>query len=147
MYMTSSFVTGSPLGLRFQSRTARDHMKDVLDAAESGGTAVITRNRPVAAVDAGTLEELLAKEAPFEILSSVTDEQIAFWLADGLVHGVGADLEEATNDFLDALLDYAQSWFEDLSRAPNHAHNRLLLLRIALHAGDREELERVVFDD
>lgn len=145
--MTSVVVTETPLGLRYKARSARDHIKDVLDAAEGGGTAVITRDRPVAAVDAGVLEELLAERAPFAVLSSVTDDQVAFWLADGLVHGVGTNLEDATSDFLDALVDYARSWFEDLRNAPNHAHNRLLVLRIALHAGDREELERVVFGD
>ena len=89
----------------------------------------------------------LAEQAPFDVVSSVTEDQVAFWLADGLVHGVGSNLAEATDDFLDALVDYAQSWFEDLRNAPNHAHNRLLVLRVVLHAGDREELERVVFDD
>lgn len=137
----------TPVGLRYKARSARDHIKDVLDAAEGGGTAIIIRERPVAAVDAGVLEELLAERAPFEVLSSVTSDQVAFWLADGLVHGVGANLEEATDDFLDALVDYAKSWFEELRNAPNHAHNRLLVLRVALHAGDREELERVVFGD
>ena len=144
--MPTTFAPETSLGLRFKSRSARDHIKDVLDAAEAGSTAVITRERPVAVVDAGLLEELLAEQAPFEILSSITDEQVAFWLADGLVHGVGGDLRAATDDFLDALVDYASSWFQDLRSAPNHAHNRLLALRIALHAGDRDELERVVFD-
>jgi len=145
--MTPFMASEIPVGMRYKSRSARDHIKDVLDAAEAGGTAIITRDRPVAAVDAGVLAELLAEQAPFDVVSSVTEDQVAFWLADGLVHGVGSNLAEATDDFLDALVDYAQSWFEDLRNAPNHAHNRLLVLRVALHAGDREELERVVFDD
>ena len=39
----------------------------------------------MAAVDAGVLAELLKVQPPFEVLSSVTDNQVAFWLADGLV--------------------------------------------------------------
>lgn len=145
--MTQTLISEIPMGVHYKSRAARDHMKDVLDAAEAGGTAIITRERPVAAVDAGVLAELLAAQVPFEVLSSVTDDQVAFWLSDGLVHGVGSNLEEATDDFLDALLTYATSWFEDLRSAPNHAHNKLLVLRIALHAHDRDALERAVFGD
>ena len=145
--MTQTVAPQIPMGVHYKSRSARDHLKDVLDAAEAGGTAIITRERPVAAVDAGVLAELLETQAPFDVLSSVTDEQVAFWLADGLVHGVGDNLAAATDDFLDALIDYATSWLEDLHDAPNHAHNRLLVLRIALHAQDRLELERAVFGD
>jgi len=145
--MTPAMAPEIPLGIHYKSRTARDHIKDVLDAAEAGGTAIITRDRPVAAVDAKVLAELLAAQAPFNVLSSTTEDQVAFWLADGLVHGVGDDIVQATDDFLDALIDYAKSWFEDLRDAPNHAHNKLLVLRIALHSGDRDELERAVFDD
>lgn len=90
------------------------------------------RSRPLAVVDAAVLEDLLAERAPIEVVSSVTGDQVAFWLADGLVH---------------ALVDYVQCWFDDLRDAPNHAHNRLLALRVALHCGDRDELRRVVFGD
>jgi hypothetical protein len=145
--MTQTLTPQIPMGVHYKSRAARDHLKDVLDAAEAGGTAIITRERPVAAVDAEVLGELLRTQAPFDVLSSVTDNQVAFWLADGLVHGVGDNLSDATEDFLDALIDYAATWLEDLRDAPNHAHNRLLVLRIALNAQDRNELERAVFGD
>ena len=108
---------------------------------------VITRDRPVAAIDARALEELLAIRAPFDVLSSVTNDQVALWLSDGSAYAVGPDLATATVGFLDALVDYAQSWFDDLREAPNHAQNRWLAMRIALHAGDREELEHAVFGD
>ena len=145
--MATVLTPSYPIGRRFKARSFRDNLKSVLDLAEIGGSSVVTRNHPIATVDAAVLEELLAERAPFEVLSSVTDAQVAFWLADGLVHAAGDDLKAATDAFLDALIDYAESWFEDLRDAPNHAHNRLLVLRIALHAGDRDELERVVFDD
>ncbi|MFI4971207.1 MAG: hypothetical protein ACHP7H_00890 [Hyphomicrobiales bacterium] len=135
------------MGQRYKSRSARDHLSDLLTAAEAGVPSVITRDRPVATIDANLLEELLATRAPFDVLSSVTDDQVAFWLADGSAHAVGSDLGSATEGFLDALIDYAQSWYEDLRDAPNHVQNRWLALRIALHAGDRKELEYVVFGD
>jgi len=137
----------SSMGRRYKSRSARDNFSDLLTAAEAGVPSVITRDRPVVTIDAQLLEELLATRAPFDVLSSVTDDQVAFWLADGSAHAVGPDLDSATEDFLDALIDYAQSWYEDLQGAPNHVQNRWLALRIALHAGDRKELEHAVFGD
>jgi len=135
------------MGLRYKSRSARDNFSDLLTAAEAGMPPVITRDRPVAAIDARALEELLAIRAPFDVLSSVTNDQVALWLSDGSAYAVGPDLATATDGFLDALVDYAQSWFDDLREAPNHAQNRWLAMRIALHAGDREELEHAVFGD
>lgn len=135
------------LGRRYRSREASDHFRELLDAAEAGATAVVLRSRPLAVVDAAVLEDLLADQAPIDVVSSVTGDQVAFWLADGLVHAVGHDLDEATEAFLDALVDYARCWFDDLRDASNHAHNRLLALRVALHCGDRDELRRVVFGD
>ena len=135
------------IGQRYKSRSARDNFSELISAAEAGVPSVITRDHPVATIDARMLEELLATRAPFDVLSSVTDDQVAFWLADGSAHAVGPDLGSATEGFLDALIDYAQSWFDDLRDAPNHAQNRWLALRIALHAGEREELENTVFGD
>lgn len=135
------------VGHRYKARDARDHWKDVLDAAEGGAAAVIERNRPVGVVDAALLEELLSDKAPFSVQSSVAADQVAFWLEDGLVHAVGGSLDEATGNFLDALVDYAEAWFAELRDAPNHAHNRLLVLRVVLLAGDRAALEAAVFDD
>lgn len=135
------------LGHQFKAREARDHLKDLLDAVEGGAAAVIRREKPVVAVEREVLDALLGERAPFNVLSSVTPGQVAFWLADAPVHAVGADLDEATEAFLDALVDYAESWFDDLRRAPNHAGNLHLVLRVAIYAGDRGELARAVFGD
>jgi len=61
---------------------ARDHFKDVLDAVEGGAAAVIRREKPVVALERHVLDALLADLAPFDVLSSVADEQVAFWLTD-----------------------------------------------------------------
>lgn len=135
------------LGRRYKARHARDHFRDVLNAAEAGSTVVILRDRPVATVDAAILEELLAVAAPFRVLSSVSDDEVAFWTEDGLVHATGATMEEATEAFLVALVDYAAAWFDELRDAPNHEHNRLLALRIALNAGDHDAFVRAVFGE
>lgn len=144
--MVPASATPAPIGPRYKSRAARDHFKTVLDEAERGSIAVVMRDRPVAAIDAAVLETLLADKAPFDIQTSVTDGQVAMWLKDGSVHAVGSTYDEAESQFVDALITYATDWLDDLRSAPNHAHNRFLVLRVALHAGDRDELTRVVFE-
>jgi hypothetical protein len=63
------------------------------------------------------------------------------------VHAVGADIDQAEEEFLDALIDYADLWMKELRHAPNHAKNEILVTRIAMFAGDREELRQVVFSE
>lgn len=83
--------------------------------------AVIRRRAPVVAIDRETLGALLAA-VPVPVMSSVTDGQFAFWVDGAPIHAVGDDFDTAEEAFLDALVDYAEAWFEDLRTAPNHAH-------------------------
>lgn len=138
---------GFELGHQFKSREARDNIKAVLDTAEHGGIAVICRDAPVVVLSRDALDEALGRLAPLDVRSGVTDGQVAFWLDDAPVHAVGASLDDAEDEFLDALVDYVELWFEDLHRAPNHAQHKALALRVAMFAGDRDELRRVVFGD
>jgi len=136
------------LGHQFRAREARDQFKDVLDEAEQGGVAVVRRrDKPVVLLLREQVDRLVEAKAPLDVMSAVTDGQIAFWLRDVPVHAVGADLEEAEVRFLDALVDYADLWFHELRYAANHAQHQHLALRVAMYAGNREELRRVVFGE
>ncbi len=133
------------LGHQFKAREARDQLKDVLDEAEHGGVAVIRRDKPVVLVLREHLDLLLEERVSLEVKSAVANGQIAFWLEDAPVHATGSDLDQAEEQFLDALVDYADLWFHELRHAPNHARHQYLALRVALYAGKREELRQVVF--
>ena len=135
------------LGHQFKSREARDNFKLVLDAAERGDLAVVRRDAPLVVVRRDIYDADLESSAPFDVKSSIQDGQISFWMDRLPVHGSGATLPEAEEAFLDALVDYADLWVEELRHAPNHKDNAPMIRRITMYVGDREELRRVVFDD
>lgn len=132
---------------QFKAREARDHFKQLMDRAESGGVAVLRRNSAMVLVSRAVLDEALAARHPFDVNVSFADGQTSMWI-DGLpVHGVADSYDEAEEDFLDALIDYAEAWVSELRFAPNHAANGGLVERVLMFAGDRDELRRVVFGD
>ncbi|HXH56966.1 hypothetical protein [Iamia sp.] len=135
------------LGHEFRSREARDHLKDVLDRAESGGVAVIRRTVPVVVLHRDAVGAALQAAAPVPVLSSVSGGQFFFWVEGAPIHAVGDGLTAAEEAFLDALVDYAQAWFDGLNTAPNHKRFRNLALLVGIYAGDRAELHRVIFGD
>lgn len=143
--LTAPAPTG--LGYQYKAREARDHFKLVLDAAERGDIAVVRREAPMVVVRRDIYDATLEATAPFDVKSSIQSGQVSFWIDGMPVHGVGASLEEAENDFLDAIVDYAGLWIDELRHAPNHKQNASLVRRITMYAGDREELRRIVFGD
>lgn len=148
MSIATRTAGGFALGHEFKAREARDHLKDVLDRAEAGGVSVIRRGRsPVVVLDRDTLGATLRASTPVPVLSSVTKGQFAFWVDGAPIHAVGDDLDIAEDEFLDALIDYAEAWFDRLHNAPNHRQYRDLAFLVAIYAGDRPELHRVIFGD
>lgn len=135
------------LGHQFKAREARDHFKDVLDVAEGGAVAVIRRGYPVVVVNRAVMDDALGVLAPLDVRSAATNGEVAFWLEDAPVHATGSNLDEAEDNFLDALLDYVDLWFRELRNAPNHKQHQHLAMRVAMFAGDADELRRVVFGD
>ena len=132
---------------QFKSREFRDNQKPALEQVERGGVTVLRRSEPLVVLRRQMIDPVLARDARFSVKSSVGDDQVAFWLEDAPVQAVGADLDEAEEEFLDALIDYADLWMRELRYAPNHAKNEILVTRIAMFAGDREELREVVFSE
>ncbi len=132
---------------QFKSREFRDHQKPVLEHVERGGVSVLLRSEALVVLRREMIDSILARDAKFLVKSSVATDQVAFWLEDMPVHAVGVDLGQAEEAFLDALIDYADLWTKELRYAPNHAKNEELVTRIAMFAGDREELRQVVFSE
>jgi hypothetical protein len=116
-----------------------------MDRAESGGVAVLRRNYTMVLVERDVLDSALAAQHPFDVKVSFSDGQTSMWIEGVAVHGVGDSYDEAEEDFLDALVDYAEAWVSELRFAPNHKANAGLVERVLMFAGDRDELRQIVF--
>jgi predicted RNase H-like HicB family nuclease len=118
---------------------ARAHLKDLLDAAGHGRPATVRRDAQWAAiVDAARLRRAMAQLRPS--LAEVVAEA-GGWSAflPGLpIAGQGDTFDDAVADLVDALREYAHSWSDHLSTAPNHAENWGLVQLIEL--SDDEQL-------
>jgi hypothetical protein len=135
------------LAHQFGAREARDNWRHILDLAEDGVVSIVRRSTPVVIAPRNVVEDALAATHPFNVQVSVEPAQVGMWLDGVPVHGVGATYDEAEDDFLDALLDYAQAWVEELRYAPNHRANAGLVTQVLMFGGKRDELRDVVFGD
>ncbi|HUA43330.1 MAG TPA: prevent-host-death protein [Streptosporangiaceae bacterium] len=119
---------------------ARDHLKDVLDTAESGQVVTVRRDSATAAVlSADRLRHFLASVVPSRVeVVAETDGWSAF--IPGLpVAAAAADYDAAIADVVDALREYAKDW-PQLQHAPNHRENWGLVQLVTL--SDDEQLRR-----
>ncbi len=146
-HMTTNSDMNFEFAHQFKSREFRDHQKSVLEQVERGGVSVLRRSQALVVLPRQMIDSILARDAKFLVKSSVNTDQVALWLEEIPVHAVGVDLDQAEEEFLDALIDYADLWTKELRFAPNHAKNRDLVTRITMFAGDREELRQVVFSE
>jgi prevent-host-death family protein len=103
---------------------ARAHLKEVLDAAEDGQLVTVRRDASKAAViDAERLRHFLAACVPS---SAQVVHEGGGWSAfiPGLpVAADGATFEEAIDELVDAIREYAEDWHDRLQHAPNHRDN------------------------
>lgn len=128
----------APSAVRSGSVThARSHLKDLLDAANDGRTATVTRNgRVTAVVDAERLRQTLVHLVPADAhVVPEADEFSAF--VPGIAIATGATLDEAVDDLILALREYAEDWGTRLRRAPNHADNWGLVQLVGLSDDDQ----------
>lgn len=111
---------------------ARTHLKDLLDAANEGRTATVNRGGQLSAVvDAERLREALALLVPAGAqIVPEADEFSAF--IPGIAIATGATLDEAVDDLILALREYAEDWGTRLRQAPNHAGNWGLVQLVGL---------------
>ena len=103
---------------------ARNHLNDLLDAAEGGRVVTVRRDTSKAAIlDANRLRHFLSTVVPS---SAKVVPEADGWSAfiPGLpVAADGATFEEAIDELVDALREYAHDWQERLQHAPNHREN------------------------
>jgi hypothetical protein len=117
---------------------ARKNFRCVLDAAHEGVVTTVTRDKErfvVLTADArgAELRRLLPSQA-------VVVPEGGGWAAfiPGIpVHGDADTFDEAIDDLIDALREYAEDWNERLHAAPNHAGHRSLVELVELSDDDQ----------
>lgn len=120
------------------AREAREHFKDLLDAADEGRPATITRDkRRVAAVDADRLVRFLTHLHPAGVRAVAEGDGWSIFIPGAPVAADGETLDDAVTEMIDALRDYAEAWVERLRLAPNHEDNWGLVQIVTLASDDQ----------
>lgn len=113
--------------------TARQHLKAVLDAAQAGLVTTVARDtQQYVVVPAEQLREQLAALRPSQAHVVAEGGGWAVVLPGLPVHGDGASFDEALDDAIIALREYAEDWNERLRLTPNHAPHRSVVALIEL---------------
>ncbi|MDP1711843.1 MAG: hypothetical protein Q8K86_05240 [Candidatus Nanopelagicaceae bacterium] len=127
---------------------ARKAIGEIYNTAERHIAVAITRedDAPVAVIRQDHLKKALQALCPLEPQVRFSpDGQASIWL-DGLpVSGQGESFEEAGDELIDSLRDYAKTWVEDLREYPNHKH-RWDVVNLVLLSND-DELRAFLFGD
>jgi predicted RNase H-like HicB family nuclease len=117
---------------------ARAHLKEVLDAAESGRLVTVRReHRQAAVLDADRLRYFLS--TCLASTAQVVSEE-GGWSAfiPGLpVAADGATFDEAIDELALALREYAEDWHDRLQYAPNHTESWGIVQLVSLSDDDQ----------
>jgi len=117
---------------------ARIHFTDLLDAAAAGRLATVRRDRfRAAVVDADQLRHFLARGTPSgaEVFAEAGGWSV---ILPGTPLGAdGASFDEAINEAIDMLREYAVDWQNSLRLASNHRDNWGLVHLISLSSDDQ----------
>src|SRR5947209_14578019 len=121
-------------GVHYESYTdARTHLKDLLDAADRGRVATVRRDaRTTAFVDRERLRYFLAAVTPSRAQVVAENEGWSVFIPGLPVAADGASFDEALDEMIIALREYAEDWQDRLLDAPNHAGNWGLVQLISL---------------
>lgn len=130
------------MALKYDSYTdARNHLKDLLNAADDGRATVVCRDQQTATVvDAARLQHTLSTLTRGQV--QVVAEPEGQWtlLLPGIPVATQApDFDVAVADFIEGLRDYAADWQDRLRLTSNHAQNWGLVQLIEL--SDNSQLQ------
>ena len=112
----------------------RNRLREVLDTADGGVPIGIERHgHRVVLLDLARLHELLADSPRLRRPEAIAEAGgWSVFLPDAPIAADGADLDDATEEFVVALREYAQDWVERLRFAPNHAQHWPLVHFVSL---------------
>lgn len=120
--------------MHFDSYTdARTHLKDLLDAAEKGRVATIRRDHAhTAVVDVVRLQHVLVSMTQPRAHVVAEADGWSVFIPGVPVSADGATFDEAINEMITSLRDYAADWQDRLLDTPNHRDNWGLVQLIGL---------------
>ncbi|MDA2811948.1 prevent-host-death protein [Nocardiopsis sp. RSe5-2] len=122
---------------------ARSHLKALLDAAESGRAATVRRGlKRTAVVDAERLRHFLGRALPSRAQVVPEEGGWSVCIAGLPVAADAGTFDEALDEMVDALREYAEDWQDHLQSAPNHKENWGLVQLVEL--SDDEHLREWV---
>jgi hypothetical protein len=112
---------------------ARAHLKDLLNAAMRGRPATLQRAADRAAVvDAERLRRFLAALQPSRAQTVPEATGWSVFIPGLPIAADGSTFDEAIDEMVDALRDYAADWVDHLAEAPNHRDNWGLVQLVVL---------------
>lgn len=118
---------------------ARAHLKDLLDAADRGRVATVRRDTSTAAVvDGRRLRDVLATLVPSRAQAVPEGGGWSVYIPGLPIAADGATFDEAVDETIDALREYADDWQDRLMDTPNHQANWGLVQMVVL--SDDEQL-------
>ncbi len=124
---------------------AREHLKDVLDAAARGRTVTLARDGELSAVvSVDRLRDYFYRTVSPHIRVRSEDGRVIALMEDRPFVSEGADVDGALADLLLSLREYAEDWEDRLKDAPNHADAWALVQLIKLSTDEelRDWFER-----
>jgi predicted RNase H-like HicB family nuclease len=117
---------------------ARTHLKDLLDAASRGQVATVRReSTTTAVVDVQWLQPFLSSAIRSHAQVVPEAEGWSVFVPGLPVAADGATFDEAIDEMIDALREYAEDWQDRLLNAPNHRDNWGLVQLIGLSDDDQ----------
>jgi predicted RNase H-like HicB family nuclease len=126
-------------GVHYDSYTdARAHLKDLLDAAERGQVATVRRDtRTTALVDQERLRHFLSVVCASRAQVVAEEGGWSVFIPGLPVAADGSSFDEALDEMILALREYAEDWQDRLLDAPNHAGNWGLVQLVSLSDDDQ----------
>ncbi|WP_169982872.1 prevent-host-death protein [Microbispora sp. H10836] len=127
------------MGVHFASYSeARAKLKELLDAAERGRSATVSRDdRTAAVVDGERLRCSLTRVCPSHARMVPEDGGWSVFIPGLPVAADGRTFDEAIDEMIDALREYAEDWQDHLLNAANHRDNWGLVQMICLSSDDQ----------
>lgn len=119
-------------------REARDHLKPILDTAGSGRMVTVTRGKETSAVVSGEqLRRFLSATVPTRARVVMEDGATAVFIPGVPVAAEATTFDEAIDEMVVVLRDYAEDWEDHLYTVPNHAGNWGLVNLVRLSTDDQ----------